>query len=60
MITKRRVKPKNNRLEPIFDESLQLSDTQQLVVTVPIVPGRQIAEHAFVLVVTPSKVLLIF
>ena len=59
-VKKRTVKAENNLFEVNFEEKLQLSVLQQLVVIVPTVPGIQIAEHAFVLVVKPSRVLLIF
>ena len=59
-MTKRTAKAENNLFEANLDEKLQLSVLQQLVVIVPTVPGIHIAEHAFVLVVNPSRVLLIF
>ena len=59
-VTQRIVKAENNLFEANFDEKLQLSVVQQLVVTKPIVPAIQTAEHDFVLVVKPVAVVLIF
>jgi len=43
------VKAENSLFEPICDEALQLSETQQLVVTDPILPGKHIAEQALII-----------